>query len=90
MTVYIAGRQTGKTIYLIRMSAKTGAVIVAPTYQMVSYIDQMARKLGLKIPPPISVAEWAQTGLLGKWPTRKGRRSCLPGGETSWVHRALY
>lgn len=51
MTVYIAGRQTGKTIYLIRMSAKTGAVIVAPTYQMVSYIDQMARKLGLKIPP---------------------------------------
>lgn len=19
-----------------------------------------------------------------------GRRSCLPGGETSWVHRALY
>ena len=45
MTVYIAGRQTGKTIYLIRMSAKTGAVIVAPTYQMVSYIDQMARKL---------------------------------------------
>lgn len=23
-------------------------------------------------------------------PTRKGRRSCLPGGETSWVHRALY
>ena len=56
MTVYIAGRQTGKTIYLIRMSAKTGAVIVAPTYQMVSYIDQMARKLGLKIPPPISVA----------------------------------
>lgn len=60
MTVYIAGRQTGKTIYLIRMSAKTGAVIVAPTYQMVSYIDQMARKLGLKIPPPISVVEWAQ------------------------------
>ena len=60
MTVYIAGRQTGKTIYLIWMSAKTGAVIVAPTYQMVSYIDQMARKLGLKIPPPISVVEWAQ------------------------------
>lgn len=62
MTVYIAGRQTGKTIYLIWMSAKTGAVIVAPTYQMVSYIDQMARKLGLKIPPPISVVEWAQMG----------------------------
>ena len=49
MTVYIARRQAGKTTYLIRVSAKTGAVIVAPTYQMVSYIDQMARKLGLKI-----------------------------------------
>lgn len=60
MIVYITGRQTGKTTHLIRVSAKTGAVIVAPTYQMVSYIDQMARKLGLKIPPPISVVEWAQ------------------------------
>lgn len=60
MTVYIAGRQTGKTIHLIRVSAETGAVIVAPTYQMVKYIDQMAREFGLKIPPPISVLEWAQ------------------------------
>jgi hypothetical protein len=38
----------------------TGAVIVAPTYQMVKHIDQLARELGLKIPPPISVVEWAQ------------------------------
>ena len=60
MTVYITGRQTGKTTHLIWVSAKTGAVIVAPTYQMVKYIDQMARELGLKIPPPISVVEWAQ------------------------------
>lgn len=60
MTVYIAGRQTGKTTHLIGISAKTGAVIVAPTYQMVKYIDQMARELGLQIPPPISVGEWAQ------------------------------
>ena len=60
MTVYIARRQAGKTTYLIRVSAKTGAVIVAPTYQMVKYIDQMARELGLQIPPPISVLEWAQ------------------------------
>ena len=60
MTVYIAGRQTGKTAYLIGVSAKTGAIIVAPTYQMVRYIDQMARKLGLIIPPPISVADWAK------------------------------
>ena len=60
MTVYIAGRQTGKTTHLIGISAKTGAVIVAPTYQMVKYIDQMARELGLRIPPPISVVDWAK------------------------------
>lgn len=32
MTVYIAGRQTGKTVFLIQQSARTGAVIVTPTY----------------------------------------------------------
>ncbi len=58
MTVYIAGRQTGKTWFLIRESARTGAIIVAPTYQMVNYIDKMARDFGLKIPPPITTVDW--------------------------------
>lgn len=58
MTVYVAGRQTGKTVFLIQQSADTGAVIVAPTCEMVRYIDRMARDLGLKIPPPITVADW--------------------------------
>lgn len=58
MTVYIAGRQTGKTLFLIRESARTGAIIVAPTYQMVNYIDKMARDFGLKIPPPITTVDW--------------------------------
>lgn len=58
MTVYIAGRQTGKTLFLIRESARTGAVIVAPTYQMANYIDKMARDFGLKIPPPIVTVDW--------------------------------
>lgn len=60
MTVYIAGRGTGKTTHLIWVSANTGAVIVAPTYQMAKHIDQMARELGLIIPSPISIVEWAQ------------------------------
>lgn len=47
MTVYVAGRQTGKTVFLIQQSADTGAVIVAPTCQMARYIDSMARDLGL-------------------------------------------
>ena len=58
MTVYIAGRQTGKTVFLIQQSAKTGAVIVAPTCEMARYIDCMARDLRLQIPPPITVADW--------------------------------
>lgn len=58
MTVYIAGRQTGKTLFLIRESARTGAIIVAPTYQMANYIDKMARDFGLKIPPPIATVDW--------------------------------
>lgn len=58
MTVYIAGRQSGKTVFLIQQSADTGAVIVAPTCQMARYIDSMARDLGLRIPPPVTVADW--------------------------------
>lgn len=39
MTIYVSGRQSGKTTFLIRQSADTGAVIVAPTCQMARYID---------------------------------------------------
>ena len=68
MTVYVAGRQAGKTVFLIQQSAKTGAVIVAPTSQMVRYIDSMARDLGLQIPPPITAADWIRSML----PQREG------------------
>ena len=37
MTIYVSGRQSGKTTFLIRQSADTGAVIVAPTCQMARY-----------------------------------------------------
>ena len=63
MTVYVAGRQAGKTVFLIQQSAKTGAVIVAPTSQMARYIDSMARDLGLQIPPPITAADWIRSML---------------------------
>ena len=58
MTGFIAGRQTGKSVFLIQLSAKTGAGIVAPTCEMARYIDCMARDLRLQIPPPITVADW--------------------------------
>ena len=65
MTIYVSGRQSGKTTFLIRQSADTGAVIVAPTCQMARYIDSMARDPhGLardfvwQTPPPVTVADW--------------------------------
>lgn len=64
MTVYVAGRQAGKTVFLIQQSARTGAVIVAPNSQMVRYIDSIARDLGLRIPPPITVSDWIR-GMAG-------------------------
>lgn len=65
MTVYVAGRQAGKTVFLIQQSAKTGAVIVAPNSHMVRYIDNMARTLELQIPPPITVFDWVR-GMAGQ------------------------
>ena len=41
MNLYISKRQSGKTTMLIKMSAETGAIIVAPNYMMVSHIVQM-------------------------------------------------
>lgn len=53
-TVYIGGRQTGKTTKLIKESARTNAVIVVGTSVMAQYIEVMAKEMGLDIPRPIS------------------------------------
>ena len=60
MTIYVSGRQSGKTTFLIRQSADTGAVIVAPTCQMARYIDSMARDLRFLRPllSPIGFEAW--------------------------------
>lgn len=58
MDLYIAERQSGKTTMLIKMSAETGAIIVAPNHLMASYIVKMAIKLGINIPTPITVNDY--------------------------------
>lgn len=58
MTVYIAGRQTGKTSRLVKESAITGAIIVVPTYQMAEHTLWTAKQLNLKIPEPITVTNY--------------------------------
>lgn len=53
--IYAAGRQWGKTTFLIKKSAETGAIIVAPTREMASSILWRANELNLDIPCPISI-----------------------------------
>ena len=38
MTIYTAERQFGKTTMLIKQSAETGDIIVAPNYQMINHL----------------------------------------------------
>lgn len=51
-------RGTGKTTQLIYASAITGFRIIAPNDAMARHIEEMAKNMGLKIPQPISYAEY--------------------------------
>lgn len=61
MNIYISGRQFGKTTMLIKESAKTGATIAVATYHMAKYVQDMAIRMGLKIPEPVTYAEMFRT-----------------------------
>lgn len=66
MNIYISGRQFGKTTMLIKESAKTGATIAVATYHMAKYVQDMAIRMGLKIPEPVTYAEMFRTYREGK------------------------
>lgn len=53
-TIYTSGRQRGKTTTLIMESAKHGYTIVCPTVLQARYVIGIAKKLGVKIPEPIT------------------------------------
>lgn len=58
MTEYIIGeRRSGKTTELIKRSAETGAVILAPTRAQASCIYDLAKELGYGISGPITVSD---------------------------------
>lgn len=57
MNIYIAGHQFGKTTMLIKESARTGATIAVANHHMVKYVQNMAAKMGLKIPEPVTYYE---------------------------------
>lgn len=58
MKIYISERQIGKTTMLVKQSAESGAIIVAPTCAMCKHIELIAHDLSLKIPTPITVAKF--------------------------------
>ena len=66
MKVILGHRQTGKTVKLIRMSAKTNTYIVASSQQEASRIFRKAKELGLNIPLPITFNEFISHGYYGK------------------------
>lgn len=57
---YCMPRGSGKTTMLVRRSAQTGATIVVSNYQMVNYIELVARDLDLKMPTPITVTQFVR------------------------------
>lgn len=61
MNIYISGRQFGKTTMLIKESVRTGATIAVATYPMVNYTMELAKKMGLEIPQPVTYAEVYKT-----------------------------
>lgn len=52
MDIIVGGRETGKTVELIKRSAETGAVIFVLTYMRAEHIESLAKGLGYKIPRP--------------------------------------
>ena len=57
MNIISGGRQTGKTTYLILDAAKNNKTIVVYNRQRADYIKLLANKLGVIIPPPVSIRE---------------------------------
>lgn len=56
--VIARGRNTGKTIELIKHSAETGAYIVCQSEQQASHLQRQARELGFDIPFPLTYREF--------------------------------
>lgn len=64
MLVFIGGRQTSKTAFLIEMSNKTGYPILTATFATAKNIEHMARRMGVQIPPVLSISSMPLHGSL--------------------------
>lgn len=57
-TVIARPRKTGKTHDLVKLAAEKQYVIVAPNVDMIDYIQEIAVKLNVEIPPPITFSRF--------------------------------
>ena len=57
MKIVNTPRGSGKTIMLIRLSAMTDQRIITLNKQAAERIEKMAKRMGLKIPKPLSYSE---------------------------------
>lgn len=57
MKLVVGGRQSGKTTWLIKESARTGSTIVCAHSALARDIQEQASRIGLKIPCPMSFQE---------------------------------
>jgi hypothetical protein len=69
MKHFILGRAKGKTITLIKLSAKTGDTIVCADAQECRSIQLKAIELDLKIPFPITYYQFKSQNYVGVQPT---------------------
>lgn len=57
MNIIYGGRRTGKTTRLIFDAAINNKTIVVYNWQRAEYIKVLAKKLGVKIPPPVAISQ---------------------------------
>ena len=66
MKIYIMPRGSGKTMYMIRQSAKTGHTIVCFNRQTARSLVLSAESLGLKIQQPITYDDFINNSWRGR------------------------
>lgn len=65
-TIVIGGRRTGRTTRMIKKAAENNIYIVVANQARAYTIAEMARRMGLSIPFPVTVWELQQKNLIGR------------------------
>lgn len=77
MDIFIGNRCQGKTTLLIKLSAESGRVIVAPTMNIANGIRSQAKRMGVEIPEPISFNNFIKLIQAPSWRDQHPQRYLL-------------